>query len=47
MSLEVLKVEPYLESARDRLTYRTVKHTRKLLAVGKENLVREALLICT
>jgi hypothetical protein len=47
VSLEVLEAEAYLESARDRLTYRTVKHARKLLVVGKENLVREVLLICT
>jgi hypothetical protein len=47
VSLEVLEAEAYLELARGRLTYRTVKHTRKLLAVDRANLVREALLICT
>jgi hypothetical protein len=34
VSLEVLEVEACLELARDRLTYRTIKHTVKLLVVG-------------
>jgi hypothetical protein len=47
VSLEVLEVEAYLELARGRLTYRTVKHARRLLAADRVNLVREALLIYT
>lgn len=34
VSLEVLEAEAYLESARDRLTYRTVKHAAKILGAG-------------
>jgi hypothetical protein len=34
VSLEVLEAEAYLESARDRLTYRTAKHATKILGAG-------------
>jgi hypothetical protein len=47
VSLEVLEAEVCLESARDRLTHRTAKHAAKLLAAGRENPAREALLIRT
>jgi hypothetical protein len=43
----MLEAEACLETAEDRLTHRTAKHTAKPLAAGQENPAREALLICT
>ena len=34
VSLEVLEAEAFLETAKDRLTRRTAKHARKLLATS-------------
>jgi hypothetical protein len=47
VSLGVLEAEACLETARDRLTWRTAKHTAKLLAADQDNPAREALLINT
>lgn len=47
VSLEVLKAEAYLETAKCRLTRRTAKHARKLLAAEQGNPAQEALLIST
>jgi hypothetical protein len=47
VSLGVLEAEACLETARDRLTYRTAKHARKILAAGQDNPAREALLLKT
>jgi len=41
----VLEAEACLETARDRLTWRTAKHAIKLLAADHENPARETLLI--
>ena len=43
VSLEVLEAEAFLETAKDRLIYRTAKHIRKLLAANQDNLAREIL----
>jgi ribonuclease HI len=47
VSLGVLEAEACLETARDRLTWRTAKHAAKLLAADQDNPAREALLINT
>jgi hypothetical protein len=47
VSQGVLEAEACLQTARDRLTWRTAKHTAKLLAADPDNPVREALLINT
>ena len=47
VSLEVLEAEAFLETTKDRLTRRTVKHARKLLDANQDNPAREALLINT
>jgi hypothetical protein len=43
----VLEAEACLETAKDRLTCRTAKHARKLLAANQDDLAREVLLIKT
>jgi hypothetical protein len=45
VSLGVLEAEACLETARDRLTRRTAKHTGKILAADQDNPAREALLL--
>jgi hypothetical protein len=47
VSLAVLEAEACLETARDMLTWRTAKHTAKLIAADPDNPPREALLIDT
>jgi hypothetical protein len=47
VSLGVLEAEACLETARDRLTWRTAKYAAKLLAADQDNPVWEALLINT
>jgi hypothetical protein len=47
VSLQVLEAEACLKTAKDRLTRRTAKHARKILAADQDNPAREALLIKT